>query len=191
MEECAETYVHPLQNKHLGPMKNRGKSEQRQPDGPLTTYQYPLSPRKAHIGKHEVMEDILPKGFPPFPELEEPLTLREENQRLKTRVESLKRDVAGGDAIILNLDKREQKADKFSLQVWDLHQDAANNKPFLREDRNEDEFPGITDFLSALQHREDWVWQQPRHHGQRVEKEEEEEEVKEADSDVEMTGVEY
>jgi len=35
------------------------------------------------------------------------------------------------------------------------------------------------------------VWQQPRHHGQRVEKEEEEEEVKEADSDVEMTGVEY
>jgi len=50
---------------------------------------------------------------------------------LKTKMESLERDVGGLEAIVQNLDSKLEMSWEFNIQVWDIFQDARRNRPFM------------------------------------------------------------
>ena len=86
MEGRKGTYT-PLQGQHLGKPETN-KKEGRQMVEQQVRYILRHLKDAHHIKEHLVVKAILPKGTPPFPELDELMALR-------ARVESLERDVGG------------------------------------------------------------------------------------------------
>ena len=119
----AQGDIHPIQGQHLGKPETNKKEGRQMVEQQVRNIMRHLKDAH-HIKEHLVVKAILPKGTPPFPELDELMSLR-------VRVESLERDVGGlvGGVVVVGMVAiTHQKIESIRTMQWIEHQNTTMDR---------------------------------------------------------------